>query len=716
MELREIVVTGHDGATWRTGVNAAGNHAAWFQKDPSDPTRGTLFFQPVSAWKKENLKIQVLYGNEKTDFASVEADSVKPDTPASRPEARNLAKLELESSWSQPSGDSATRGLVELRLKGLPLKRVQAAALSNPAGEAWLFLGDRANGFEVASYPLPLLWQSGPDRSQATLKFPPVRDETDSKLDLRIRFEDGDESIAIIQGGSADVSLRSAPAQGADRVARPGDDLSKLLEASGHIHLSKGTYKLNEPLVLERAVKIDADPGATLEFSQAANSPPWTAAIKIHAGQTTLDGLQIRFRGPVRWDRDVSYGPAVIGTTDNRDSARTDARAGLVIRNLNIDCPLPSSDWEEAPRSLRLVTATSGLIQNNTIRGGAIELTGGPWKIEGNTHLGTPPGTYAFSVISAHHTHDLQVIANKTYAAGVSGKTWRFLVLTVGGWKDDIRENTILDVGPRDTDIHSENAPEIILTESYRLRFEGTPRALSTDRRVLVIPDPQGDSGEPGDMLAILAGKHAGQFRRVSQRIDRTTYLLDTPLPPVEEIPVISLSAQGFTRTRFQGNSIDARGSAQAAGFVLAGNHHGTRVVENTVRGCGDAFRIISFPTEQPGPWGWSHMPMFGIDVRGNRIEGAERGMTLAVEHGPPIASNRGRVYYSGWLRDNVIAHDTNSSKLAQFVIGDSRTLDKNELVLSLGNNRLEGGRPDAEPVRIESGVTYPLKNEQTKR
>jgi hypothetical protein len=715
VELRSLTIRAKDGTVWETGVNPKGHHAAWFVREPNDPTRGTVFFQPDRERGKEMLEIRAVYGNDKSDSVSVSAGPLKPALAVSRAKVPNLAPLRPRATWDSPATEASTRGYVVLRLSGLPPKPVTAAALSDAAGEVWVYRANGSDGFDAASYPRPLEWRAGTGPGQATLLFPPVRDESDDRLDLRVRFGDGAEALASIAGGPADVSLRSAAPVGPERIAQPGEDLARLVETSGTLRLAAGTHVLKRPLVLARAIAITAGPNTTLQFEQPSDSPPWTAAIKIHAGRTTLEGFRVRFAGPVRWDREVSYGPAVIGTTDNRDTSQPDARAGLVFRHLDIEAPPPSTEWEEAPRSLRLVSAAGGEITGNTLRGGCIELSGGPWRVEDNTHLGTHPGSFAFSVLSAHHTHDLLVRGNTTRAEGSSGKTWRFLVLTAGGWRDEIRDNRINDVGPRDSDDRTENAPEIILTEAYRLRFEGAPLGLSADRRVLVIPDPQGDAGEPGDVVAILAGPHAGSFRRVAQRINRTTYLLDAPLPPLAEVPQVSLGVHGFARTRFEGNVIDGRGSRQAAGFVLAGHHYGTRVIGNTVRGCGEGIRIVACPTEQPGPWGWSHAPMFGIDVSGNRLEGPARGLTVAVEHGPPIASNKGRLYYSGWLRDNVIAPGTGTGSALSpaFVIGDARALDPNELVVSVGGNTLEGGPAGRSAVRIEAGKTYPISDDR---
>ena len=130
-------------------------------------------------------------------------------------------------------------------------------------------------------------------------------------------------------------------------------------------------------------------------------------------------------------------------------------------------------------------------------------------------------------------THDLTLSGNVAHDVGPSGKAWRFLVMSGSGVGDVVANNDVRDVGPRDTDtIPSANAPETILTESYRLRFEGYPSAISSDGLILQIPPPQGDLGRTGDVVAILGGPDAGHFRRISQAIDGQTYLMDAPLPP----------------------------------------------------------------------------------------------------------------------------------------------------------------------------------------
>ena len=65
----------------------------------------------------------------------------------------------------------------------------------------------------------------------------------------------------------------------------------------GTIRLVKSEYLLKQPLVLSRPVSVVGEPGSVLRFSQGPTDAPWTAAIKIHSGGTTLRGFAVRFAG-----------------------------------------------------------------------------------------------------------------------------------------------------------------------------------------------------------------------------------------------------------------------------------------------------------------------------------------------------------------------------------------------------------------------------------
>jgi hypothetical protein len=71
--------------------------------------------------------------------------------------------------------------------------------------------------------------------------------------------------------------------------------------------------------------------------------------------------------------------------------------------------------------------------------------------------------------------------------------TYRFLLFgasdTGRGFNDVIQNNTV-DGGIGRPTTDSSNNSEIILTEQYQPRFEGTPSAISPDRYVVQVPYP----------------------------------------------------------------------------------------------------------------------------------------------------------------------------------------------------------------------------------
>ena len=136
--------------------------------------------------------------------------------------------------------------------------------------------------------------------------------------------------------------------------ARPGDDLQALLDRNGTVVLTRGTYRLRHPLVLNRPATLTSSGGATLLFAQDANDPPWTTAIKLRCSNTTLEGFAVRFEGPIRWNGGVSYGPAVIGMTENTEPGYNEPKSKVVFRNLDLESP-PAEDpskWVEATSAL----------------------------------------------------------------------------------------------------------------------------------------------------------------------------------------------------------------------------------------------------------------------------------------------------------------------------------------------------------------------------
>ena len=281
----------------------------------------------------------------------------------------------------------------------------------------------------------PMDVKIGDDRTSLDLFFPPNRDGKGDTFTVRFINADGRMFYSQFTGGSCDVAKRS-PAPDPSRIeARPGDDIQALADRYGTVVLSRGTYRLSHTLILKRPVTLTSDGGATIVFAQDKTDPPWTAAIKVRCGNTTLNGFAIRFEGTFRWNTEVSYGPAIIGMTDNFDPGYDDLKFNVVFTKLDVENPAVNNPgtWSEAVRLLRLCHARSGVIAGNVLRGGPIEFFDGPWQIVNNTFRGTVPGTFSHGFLTGHGVHDVLVRGNRLSSPQPSGKTWHFLVFTSCG-------------------------------------------------------------------------------------------------------------------------------------------------------------------------------------------------------------------------------------------------------------------------------------------
>jgi hypothetical protein len=701
IEVKSVEVDVPGAGVWEFGTNPKGHNNAELIRRGDDPKHADLFFQPDCDLAGRRLTVHVIYNNDKTDRKTLTAGRTDPKLRMPASTVPPAGVLTLQSQWlGQDATAKIGDGDIHVQLGGLPRKPVAAAALSNLAHMTWVWKADERVGFETDPYPLPMSFEQSGDGSRADLHFPPDRDESGGSLTLRLLFRDGKTAVATIAGGRSDPALRAVGPVATRKTAKPGDDLNDLANRFGELLLTSGTYPLDRPLVLEKPVTIKAEQRTTLVFRQPASAQPWTAAIKIHAGRTTLSGFSVRFQGQVRWNWGASYGPAVIGSTDDQDSSSHPLKAGLVLSQLDLEAPaVPGPSYEPAPSLIRLVTALNGRIEGNTLKGGGMELAHGPWQVIKNTYNGTVPFTKSPAVISIHWLHDTTIARNTAVPRGPSGKTWRFLVMTGSGYNDVVEKNRVEAIGPRDDDtIPGENAPEIILTESYRLHFEGRPAAISSDGRVLQIPQPQGDPAHSGDVVAILTGPEAGHWRRIAQALGSARYLMASPLPKGDY--VISV-ATGFVNEAFRGNRVDSRGSTIAGNLILAGNHFGTRVLGNEFLGGRGAWRLTAFPTEAPVHWGWSHAPFLGGVIEDNTIEDAHEGAVICVDHGPAIKTTRGRVYLSATLRNNGVIwsgnhgnparRDFSADKSVGLVLGEPGALDPGELVISAEGNWAAG-------------------------
>ena len=706
-EVDSLVISIDGKPVWESGMNLHGYHDAQLQRRGDERSKADLYIASERDLSGKKLSMVVRYQNNKTDRTTLVAGKFDPSKKAPLGGKTPTIRSGLSAKWLGQDGKSPKNPHADahVSVSGVPpqLEVVAAGVGDGVFGEWFGRLNDQVQ-VHVEPYTRPLVFVRS-SRDKVEVFFPPDRDETKTRMTVRLVFSNGSTMFGRFEGGSCDLERLTPPPPSGSVDAKPGDDLASLAARFGTIRLLRNTtYAMAHPLVLERAVTIKGEPGSTILFTQKPNDEPWSAAVKIHASKTTLEGFAIRFTGPVRWRQGIDNGPAVIGSTDNADPPPKDIKMSIVIHNLDIESPPAASEWEEAPRLIRLPTSTSGEISGNTLKGGTIEFKNGPWKIVDNNYLGAPPGAYNYAVFSCRRVHDVEVSRNKARQTFPKGKTWRFLVLSDSAHNDLIGDNDVAGIGPRDGESYPNmNAPEVVLTESYKLRFEGKPLAVSADGMLVRIPKPQGEQPRAGDAVAVLTGAKAGSFGVISQVLEPSTFLLSSPLPKTDG-DVISI-AEGFVGDEYVNNTIDCRDGSVAATLVFVGNHFGTVVKNNHLIGRGNVFLLTAAPTEAPMYWGWSHAPFLGVVVEGNTFEDTLRGGKIAVEHSSHIKSNKGRRYLSIELKDNTFEwtsgyfsklgpNDRNKPLLAAQV-GDEGSLDLDELVVQESRTTLKSaGKP----------------------
>jgi hypothetical protein len=718
-EVRGALLEGPGGARWEFGRNLAGHNNAELVRNPKDPSQGDLFLHPERDLNGQNLKLSITYADGKSDGATLKAGRSDPKLrmPQALTALPRLSTTPMTVRWlGQDAAPGTSSGDVHVAISEHPAGPIAAAILTDSVRGCWVYKANDQVSLPVEPEAQLLALQRGSGRKGIDLFFAPYRDESDATFTLRLVYNSGEMAVGSFAGGACDPVLRAPGIASTSTVAKPGDDLNDLANRFGTVKLTKGTYRLEHPLILSQSVALSGEPGTTLLFAQGASEPPWPAAITIHKSRTTLEGFAIRFAGPIRWNEEVHWGPAIIGATPLFDDAHKDLRAGLTFSKLDIEGPPAAepSKWVWATRIMRMVNARNGKILGCTLRGGSIELFEGPWQILDNDFRGTAPGTFSPGVFAVHNPHDVEIRNNRAKSVGTSGKTWRFLVLTGTGFNTRIENNTIEGIGPRDDDtIESMNMPEVILTEGYKIQFEGKPAAISSDGRVVRVFQTFGEPTRTGDVVAIVAGPNVGQWRKIAQAINPTTFLLESPLPAGTEVITVT---NGFVNLLVQDNTIDSRGGSRSSNLQLPGNHFGLRVLNNHIYG-GAAFHFTANATELPRIWGWSHAPYFGGVVEGNTFEDASQGGFINVEHNEYSKTSKGRTYLDLTFRNNTFRwsesflsqHASKGEKRppVALTIGSSPSLDPGELILREQGNTLQApaGVRTTAAVKVVSGT-----------
>lgn len=331
----------------------------------------------------------------------------------------------------------------------------------------------------------------------------------------------------------------------------------------------------------------------------------------------------------------------------------------------------------------------------------------GPWRVENNRFEGPDSGQFAYSAMTGYQTRRLVVRGNVVEPARKDAKIWRFLVLA--GWSSGavVEGNRISGVGPRDDDAHEHpNAPEVILTEGYRIRYEGKVAGTALGGELIGIYEPQGEAVSVGDVVAVVSGQGAGSWARVVDVLGPKVFRLERAIEA--EGAVVSIGP-GSVKQEYMGNTVDCVGSQVAVPFVLAGSHFGTKIERNTMKGGGNSLRMTAFPSEQPVHWGWSFTPSFGVEMKGNRVEDSALGGFLGVERTVESKSTGGRVYFTARLEGNVVAwtgRPGGGSRVA-WTIGAEGIGEPGEAVLSMTGSTVEAsaGEKLGPTLVIENGT-----------
>ncbi len=393
---------------------------------------------------------------------------------------------------------------------------------------------------------------------------------------------------------------------------------------------------------------------------------------------------------------------------------------------------------------INMGTAYTGSVTDNTLTGGTLMFSYGPWQITDNTCDGAVAGTYNTAVFTFFTGHDRNLSGNTINQVSPYGKTLR--LLDVGNneaWASDdtVSDNTVVDsegVGVRAGDwgwdqnvgiYDGTNQAEFILFESFDIAYEGSLYALSSNGLELKIPYAQGVSPSMGDIVSILNGPDAGQWFQVAQIVQSPTsmsdpsytLLLDSPLPQPSGANYAISIAEGFVNetigssTPGQGNTIDIRGSESNL-FSLDGAQFGTQILNNTflgndfysesagqgnVSGEYSPFVNPNNRAETSLSWSWTHTPDFGIQIDDNTFEDLNATTsavaTIGVAHSSSVHSNVGRLYYSGQFENNVFVDSDPPSGTSTTLVeiemeavngqGQSEPSDPYELSLTASNN-----------------------------
>ena len=289
----------------------------------------------------QRLKLTVCYENDRSAVTTVLAG---PCDPRLRMPQSPLPKLVRAGRHGHVAGPRRRKpvhaGRRPRRDRGSAgLASIVGAVLSDSMRGCWIYRQNDRVTLAARSGGGAAHDQAARRSEVGRSLLPPYRDESKGTLTLRLIAADGRSSVVRFAGGSCDLAKRCRRA-GSRRAWRPSraTTFQALSTATERSSFRRG-LPAEPPARAQPAGDLDVGRRGDAPLRPGCRRPPWTTAIKVHCGNTTLDGFAVRFEGPVRWNNEVSWGPAVIGMTDNLDQGHDDPKLNVAFTHLDLEIP-----------------------------------------------------------------------------------------------------------------------------------------------------------------------------------------------------------------------------------------------------------------------------------------------------------------------------------------------------------------------------------------
>lgn len=690
------------------GLNPSRVGTLELTRQSSSSDQAILTFSKPSQTLTGPLTVQLTYSDGTKETATCELGSTATETVNIGPIPTITASLASVQWVGQQVADTNRPGWVQIKLSNLPESGISAFQVNDLKGQSWLWTISGQGSPWPTVYGQKSMVAYRDTQGDWIIEFDSRLDLNKSPLTILALSDMGRTYQVDFQGGSVDLSKRALLPSNSSITAQPGDDLQALVNQYGTVNLSSGVFVMNSPLVLKNPVNLVGTSASVIEFRQPISSPGWSTVVTIGSGNVRLSGFQIQFAGSVKWLDNIRYGPAVIGSVDNfsTEISHVGPISNVLIENLNITGPQPTSFLQEAPRLVRMIDDVSGVIRDNNFFGGWVEVTGGPWSITGNTNNGVWPDSFAYDAFAAHGLQGLDLANNTVDRTGNSGVIFRLIVVNGQSSAINISDNQALGLGSSLSDpwqMQQTNANEVILTEAYNVSFEGELLAVDASRRIVQVGATLGQAYQPGDLFAVLDGPNAGTWAVVVAVINQNTIVLDKALPEwVQKGTAVSIN-KGIHDIRISGNLIEQTDRPQSLASVLVGNLYDLSFTGNTIIGGFRGLQVTAYPSESPRDWGWTRNVVFDATITENVFQDVLWLNQLGVSHSVAARANYGHLYLTASFQNNLFRWSENflTQQIRQepgdadlflpgLEVGEGGIWDDHESRLTVANNKID--------------------------